>query len=304
LGISGLRGHYPESQSALSRSEEEWLEQVKLIDQHFERLLADLIMGVINHALDENKGNKSHRFIIQGPAFPKLLGRLAYRRILDQAAVNGVFFMTFRRRFLMPHPMMADGAPASYLTGPIPSVHEHSLAKKYYLLPDIKKEETDGLKPDIPLMIEVFEHPSKPERAMDAFKSVLNDLGVQRVKGTESYMVDHADADLWELFPSLSSVLQKVPAPRRLLEANRRSLEEMNVSLNTKWSNAAIDLNSVRNVLKVLNDKGKNLTVEELFNRAVGRVAARSLDNPAEWLHLFNMSAEELRRNLDRNASS
>jgi len=296
LGISGLRGHYTdESQSALSRSEGEWLEQVKLIDQHFERLLADLIMGVINHALDDGDDDE-HRFIIQGPAFPKLLGRLAYRRILDRATMAGVFFMTFRRRFLLPHPMMAAEPQETYLMGPIPSVHEHSLVKKYYLRPEITGV-VPNEQPEIPLMIEVFEHPSEPERAKLILATALQDLGVQRE--SKAIMVG---GETWDRFPTSSSVVQKVPAPRKLLEANRLSLEAMNRALKPKWSDATIDFNSVSPILRLLAEKKQsNMAIGELLNCVAGRVAATNKDtsSPEDWLRLFRMPVEELRRKLE-----
>ena len=260
LGLSGLGGFHPEAQSTLTARENEWLAQVKLIDQGFERLLADLLTGIVNGVAEweppfdswrpeagDGEPRRTH-IVVQGPVFPKLLGRIGYRRICLRHPDLHLFFMTFRRRFLTPNPLLledtsTEGFPG-VIHGPVPSEHEEAVVRKFYVLPPAadyeyrrqgKRPEKAGAGPDpedtvrgvqrgdYPILVEVFCQGTDLATEKVVLAEFLEGVGLRHVQRPNGRAELEADPNRWWQHPH-EAALRRVWVPRLLLEANRASL--------------------------------------------------------------------------------
>ncbi|MCD4829527.1 MAG: hypothetical protein K8R90_08900 [Candidatus Cloacimonetes bacterium] len=239
LGISGIGGYYKEAQSLLSKESIEWLQQVKRIDSGFERILADMLTETISTITSEITDNEEHCIIVQGPAFPKLIGRLSYRRILENHPKCSLVFMTFRRRFLTPNPVQefADNAILTenrgILAGPFPSLHEDSICRKYYFLPNHdtrEKSAASSKQLHYPLMIESFNQTYDVLEENRRLNSLFQGLGVTRRNG-EIVIRDEAR---WVLHPGNAEIIQKVFIPIELRNVNNNSILELQNNVSGK----------------------------------------------------------------------
>jgi len=296
LGVSGIGGYLRESQSHLSTRESEWLEQVKLIDQGFERILADMLTGILNSLLDthiDGDGNPRRTYVvIQGPAFPKLLGRLGYRRIREQDAGLSVYFLTFRRRFLTPNPLVLedgldstdDGKPRPFggmIHGPVPSDHEEAAVRKYYVLPAmIHAPAVNASNGNVcggysPLMLETFGQNTDSKADKDALVGFLAHLGVRRQN--DGTIVAEGNRVGWLDHPS-TPAFRRVHVPAPLLEVNQASLQRLREFLGAEpgllgaIEPDSVPILSLRTVLRLVEDTGVSLS------DVVGEVSAAMPD--------------------------
>lgn len=216
MGISGVGAYLFNSQSKLSSEEEEWRVQVQKLERGFERLLADVLQGIVSDTLETYKDRKLY-FVIQGPAFPKLLGRLSYRHLRNSKKKVSFYFMTFRRRFLTPSPLLkwekSDKKFNGMIHGPLPSNHEESIVKRYYILP--KNEEVLGR--FCPLMVEFF-HQNEPLPSDNA--EMANFLSQIGLRATPKFI--SVDAKKWDYYPD-AKAFQVVMVPAPLLIASKAS---------------------------------------------------------------------------------
>jgi hypothetical protein len=163
------------------------------------------------------------QIVVQGPAFPKLIGRLCYSNILEHKTGPSIFFITFRRRFLAPTPVLRPDEPINnnkcledYLYGPFPDPHESALIRRFFLWnPAAQNLET------LPLMIEVLanEEGGKNSRSeVESFVRELNQTG-----GKYSSFLDSSQ---WILHPDVTT-LKKVYVPKELLNLNKSSWNKL-----------------------------------------------------------------------------
>jgi hypothetical protein len=259
IGIAGLGTSPIHAQSKLSDIDTRWGSQIKKLERSFERVLADTIQGVIYERLKNTSKEERYRLniVIQGPAFPKLLGRLSYRHLRASHSNMSVYFMTFRRRFLTPGPLLLkEGAreiEKGLIRGPYPNDHEESVVRRYYILPrttvpatkanefpfasDIVYNTPEPAVSFCPLMLEFFcqNQDDERENEMKALATFLADLKI--------YHADEngfcTDGNEWSVYPS-PAALQRVIVPSQLLEANRQSRKKLQELLGEKKEGISI----------------------------------------------------------------
>ncbi len=294
MGISGIGGYYPEAQSTLSPKNTEWLQQVKLIDAAFERMLADALVREILKCVkrireaeaskkEEKKIKKpdnksSHFIIVQGPAFPKILGRLSYRRIMQLAPQDThLFFMTFRRRFLTPNPVneMKTTIQSDFrgcLYGPYPSFHDESLCRKYYLL--CRCDTSPEICLQYPLMIEFFSQTPDSIVEDDALKNLFTSIGINNYLEQDFYI--NSSNDSWVLHPEKGEIIQRVWIPGQLKAVNDNSMQELKKRFNMSVRTETSELRRLHEVFAETIHSDRDFT--KLID-VVSAVAAKKVKN-------------------------
>lgn len=306
LGVSGLGGYLRESQSHLSGRECEWLEQVKLIDQGFERILADMLTGILNGLLgrknDEGAGTGRTYVAIQGPAFPKLLGRMGYRRIREGDASLSVYFLTFRRRFLTPNPLVLEdgiasvgsaGAPVPFrgmIHGPLPSDHEEAAVRRYYILPatvhapPVPSAVTSAWQGYSPLMLETFGQNTDTRADKEALVAFLGHLGIH--SQNDGTIVVEENRIPWQEHPD-TPAFRRVPVPAPLLAANRASLDKLREILGGERPaleavpSDSVPIPMLRPIIQFVSDRG--IRMDRLVDAVVAAEPARETTDTTTW---------------------
>lgn len=269
MGISGVGAYLFNSHSKLTNEEEEWRAQVERLERGFERLLADVLQGIVSGALDNFVGNRVN-FVIQGPAFPKLLGRLSYRHLRNSKKDVSFYFMTFRRKFLTPSPLLAWETNSSkfegMIHGPLPSNHEESIIKRYYILP--KNEVNNVAGRFCPLMLEFFQQNEPKEEDNNEMAVFLSSIGLKATPRQIS-----VDSNSWSFYPA-SKAFQVVMVPAPLLLANRSSKAKLHTLLGELGDTSAeFDAEHIgKRFMEILSNRADE------NRRALTFVAARTGD--------------------------
>lgn len=273
LGIAGIGGYLLDAQTKLSPQELLWREQVKCLEDRFERMLADALMATIHRIIEEHP---KARIVIQGPAFPKLLGRLSYRNMRDGDL--DILFMTFRRRFLTPSPLLRhevlSDKSLGYLYGPIPSFHEEAYTRKYYLLPAMSENQLSfpiASGHYCPLLIELFEQnvTSSREADLQRLEELLEGLGVNI--SSDNRIVINKDSALWSIYPN-QEAFQRVLTPKELLQAHRHSVVKLR-ELADQDVNSNENFDNLIRFLDVADEKAKQIDNNDLAKAARGYIA-------------------------------
>jgi len=307
LGISGLGGFHPEAQSILGPAGGDWVEQVKLIDQRFERILADLLMGIVNGiarreepfdgwlpgVAGKRASASSVHIVIQGPSFPKLLGRLAYRRLSMANEQLTVSFLTFRRSFLTPNPLLLSELTTPeqsgrnvLLHGPVPSVHDEAIVRRYYILPrPVSPLEEDkrssgqqpdfpGLRGQYPLLMEAFCQGLVGQEALvSRVDRVLQSIGFSSGTTPDGEWV--AEWGRWQQHPR-EEALRRVWVPKHMMEVNAASLAGLRELIGEKPESVAdptiIPFANIKRVLDVAQES--ELSIGEFVKQMVAKPRA------------------------------
>jgi len=251
-GLSMLGGQYSFLYSPLIENQSPWLEQIQNTDMVFERVLADILLATIIKVQGEEtegdsktigKGNlkavkrngdightegtgkdinkESRIILVKGPAFPKLLGRLAYRRLNDWCGDYRVVFITYSRRFLSPLPFRPpkDFTTDKIIKGPFPSVHETAILRYFYCLPGREYIPASCQTPDqlLPLRLEVFCQNKSVGWAKNTTDIILSE-----------FMIDKKS---WAYYPKEEKDFATALIPTAIFYETQKTREILNQSL-------------------------------------------------------------------------
>lgn len=233
LGVSGLNGPYQGATSPLDVYKNQWHSYALRMDEEFERTLANLLLPQIfpinndqEPLFQEEPIKDNYDFpkyiIIQGPAFPKLLGRIAYRHKVNSNGPH-ILFITFRRRFLTPNPIMTEAfndIKKGIVQGPFPDLNKEALLRRYYLMVESEVDE-------IPLMIEFMQHDQQYPFDQNIVDDFFND--VLQLKFNLDGSISSPDKKSWVLHPdrNFSPALHQVAVPKILYDLNLETLREL-----------------------------------------------------------------------------
>lgn len=217
IGLAGLSNWSLYSASPLAEDSGEWVRRLRAIDVQFERCLADLLLSVLLH--ETQRG--ARRIVIQGPAFPKLVGRLAY--LGDTTEGLDVHFMTFRRRFLLPNPLVGTVLKGG-IAGPFPSLHDEGICRRFYAVFREERAQTLRAEPSLlPLMVESVCLSGLSDGGLSAARELFGGQG-NDADFAPTYTSEH---DVWTPYPNDHPATEKVMIPAPLERVRLSSVDTL-----------------------------------------------------------------------------
>lgn len=280
-GISGLHAISEKSRSPLDIEENYWHQQIEVIDSAFERILADLMLNIIQTKIinsDNDTANtqkstladnkKINYIIVQGPPFPKFLGRMLYRDNYNGETYQLVF-ATFRRRFLTPNPfsnMDETELKRGKKYGPCPDLNKEALLRQFYFLPHSKAINNNDTT-FMPIRFDFLHHNQmnlfKPDEIVEP---LFEHLSIKKLELANTkkfgYDFEFIDKRKWVEHPDVGLETHRVAVPYALYQLNKQS---QNVLCEQFKINTTKKIISYEKMLKIMKIPGNDMKINRLL---------------------------------------